>query len=120
MLARFGVHASRHDPPRRPCADPARAPPREIIVASDGITGGLLSCGLKVVYKPQGNGNGWEDAPEIYDFANNVIGGGPALPKVERPEPSAPGGVVRTKYTGEFSEAWVYFTTGGGLMKDRK
>lgn len=67
-----------------------------------------------------GHGNGWEDAPEIYDFANSVVGGGPALPKVERPEPSAPGGVVSAKYTGEFSEAWVYFTTGGGLLKDRK
>ncbi len=66
-----------------------------------------------------GHGNGWEDAPEIKDFANQIVNDGPALPKVERPEQAA-NGIVSAKYTGEFSEAWVYVTTSGGLWKDRK
>ena len=44
---------------------------------------------------------------------------GPALPKIERSEGN-PGAVVRAKHTGEFSEAWVYRTTSGGLWKDPK
>jgi hypothetical protein len=66
-----------------------------------------------------GHGNGWEDAPEIWDFANHIVKAGPALPKIERPEGNS-GAVVRAKYSGEFSEAWVYCTTSGGLWKDRK
>lgn len=66
-----------------------------------------------------GHGNGWEDAVEIYTFADHVIKGGPALPKLGRPEPDA-AGILHTKFTGDFTEAWAYFTTGGGAMKDRK
>jgi len=67
-----------------------------------------------------GHGNGWEDASEIYSFANSVVKGGPPLPSLERPQVDPQSGAVRTKYTGEFTEAWVYFTTSGGLWKDRK
>ena len=67
-----------------------------------------------------GHGNGWEDAPEIYTFADNVVKGGPALPKLGKPEAAPDTGIVRVKYTTGFSEAWVYFTTSGALWKDRK
>ncbi len=67
-----------------------------------------------------GHGNGWEDAPEIYTFADNIVKGGPALPRVARPETQAGNGIVHAKFKGEFTEAWVYFTTSGGLWKDRK
>jgi dienelactone hydrolase len=66
-----------------------------------------------------GHGNGWEDAPEIYTFANDIVKGGSPLPKVAKPT-GKPGEIVRSKYHGDFSEAWVYFTNAGGAMKDRK
>ncbi len=91
----------------------------DIVSKSSKSTAGPSSLCLRP-FLAHGHGNGWEDAPEIYDFANNIVKGGPALPKVERPAPDTGGGIVRAKYTGEFSEAWVYFTTGGGLWKDRK
>jgi hypothetical protein len=65
-----------------------------------------------------GHGNGWNDAPEIADFANSIVKGGPPLPKLERPRVTA--GKVSTKYTGEFSEAWIYLTTSSGPWKSRK
>ena len=67
-----------------------------------------------------GHGNGWEDACEIYAFADSVVKGGPPLPSLERPEVDPKTGVVHTKYKGDFTEAWVYFTMSGGLWKDRK
>ncbi len=66
-----------------------------------------------------GHGNGWEDAPEIYAFADNVVKGGPPLPKFDKPK-TTDGGTVRVKYTGDLTEIWVYFTDSGGLWKDRK
>jgi hypothetical protein len=67
-----------------------------------------------------GHGNGWEDAGEVYTFADNIVKGGPPLPKLERPVVDPKNGVVHTKYQGDFTEAWVYFTTSGGQWKDRK
>lgn len=65
------------------------------------------------------HGAGWDDAPEIYAFADSVVKGGPPLPKIERPLVNADG-MVQSKYTGDLSEAWVYFTTSGAKLKDRK
>jgi len=67
-----------------------------------------------------GHGNGWEDAPEIYTFADSVVKGGPPLPKLGKPEAAPDTGIVQVSYTSGFSEAWVYFTTSAGLWKDRK
>ncbi len=90
----------------------------DIFSKSSKTAGGPSSLCLRP-FLAHGHGNGWEDAPEIWDFANHIVKAGPALPKIERPEGN-PGAVVRAKYTGEFSEAWVYCTTSGGLWKDRK
>ena len=65
------------------------------------------------------HGSGWDDAPEIAAFADSVVKGGPPLPTVEVPQVDE-AGVVHAKYEGDFSEAWVYFTTAGGIMKNRK
>ena len=91
----------------------------DIFSGSSKLTAGPSSLCLRP-FLAHGHGNGWEDAPEIYTFADNIVKGGPALPKVERPEPATGGSVVRAKYTGEFTEAWVYVTSSGGLWKDRK
>jgi hypothetical protein len=65
------------------------------------------------------HGSGWDDAPEITAFADSVVKDGPRLPTVEVPRTDE-SGVVHAKYAGDFSEAWVYFTTAGGIMKNRK
>jgi dienelactone hydrolase len=90
----------------------------DIIAKSARTTAGPSSLCLRP-FLAHGHGNCWEDAPEIYTFADNIVKGGPPLPKIEKPTGN-PGAVIRSKYKGEFSEAWVYFTNAGGLMKDRK
>ena len=69
-----------------------------------------------------GHGNGWEDACEIRAFADNIVKGGPPLPKLERPKVDPQSGIVHTRYAAsrDFTEAWVYFTTSGGQWKGRK
>jgi len=66
------------------------------------------------------HGAGWDDPVEIYDFADGVVKEGPPWHKIERPEADPSTGIVRAKYKAGISEAWVYFTTGRGLWKDRK
>ena len=91
----------------------------DIFSKSAKTAGGPSSLCLRP-FLAHGHGNGWEDASEIYTFADNVVKGGPPLPKLERPEFNPANGIARTKYKGDFTEAWVYFTTSGGLWKDRK
>jgi dienelactone hydrolase len=67
-----------------------------------------------------GHGNGWEDAPEIYNFADSIVKKGPPLPQLGRPKVNPATGLVHTRCTGDFSEAWIYLTTSGGLWKGRK
>ena len=69
-----------------------------------------------------GHGNGWNDAPEIVQFADSIVKGGPVLPKLHRPETKPDTRIVHTKYEGKgkFTEAWIYFTTSGGKWKNRK
>ena len=69
-----------------------------------------------------GHGNGWNDAPEIGQFADSIVKGGPTLPKLHRPETKGDTRIVNTKYEGKgkFTEAWIYFTTSGGKWKNRK
>lgn len=67
-----------------------------------------------------GHGSGWNDAPEIWNFAESVVKDGPALPKLGRPETNPDTGMLHTKYQGDITEAWVYFTTSGGPWKGRK
>ncbi len=71
-----------------------------------------------------GHGHGWDDAHEIYDFANSVVKDGPPLPELGTPAVHPETGKVHTKYRSNsghgITEAWVYYTTSGGLWKDRK
>jgi hypothetical protein len=69
-----------------------------------------------------GHGNGWDDAREIYDFADSIVKGGKPLPRLGRPQVDPRTRIVRTKYAAsrDFTEAWVYYTTAGGRLKDRK
>ena len=69
-----------------------------------------------------GHGNGWNDAPEIGQFADSIVKGGPPLPKLHRPETKPDTRIVHTKYEGQdkFTEAWIYYTTSGGKWKSRK
>ncbi len=66
------------------------------------------------------HGSGWNDACEIYAFADSIVKDGPALPKFERPQTNPKTGMVHTKYTGDITEAWVYLTKSGGTWKSRK
>jgi dienelactone hydrolase len=66
------------------------------------------------------HGSGWDDAAEICDFADSVVKDGKLWHKIERPEVEPKKDIVRAKFKADISEAWVYFTTGQGLWKDRK
>jgi len=66
------------------------------------------------------HGSGWDDAGEIQAFADSVVKEGTPLPKVKRPAVDPATRVATSEYSGGFTEAWVYFTTGRGLWKDRK
>jgi dienelactone hydrolase/formylglycine-generating enzyme required for sulfatase activity len=69
-----------------------------------------------------GHGNGWNDAPEIGQFADSIVKGGPVLPKLHRPETKPANRIVHTKYEGKgkFTEAWIYYTTSEDKWKNRK
>lgn len=69
-----------------------------------------------------GHGNGWNDAPEIGQFADSIVKDGPALPKLHRPETKPDSRIVHTKYEGKgkFTEAWIYYTTSEDKWKNRK
>ena len=71
------------------------------------------------------HGAGWDDPVEIYDFADSVVKENPQSPnapwhRIETPVMDPSTRVVRAKYQAGISEAWVYFTTGRNLWKDRK
>jgi len=69
-----------------------------------------------------GHGNGWNDAPEIGQFADSIVKDGPSLPKLQRPETKPDTRIVHTKYEGKgkFTEAWIYYTTSEDKWKNRK
>jgi len=90
-----------------------------IVAKSAKTAGGPSSLCLRP-FLAHGHGNGWEDAPEIDTFADSIVKNGPPLPQVGRPETQPGNAIVHAKFKGEFTEAWVYFTTAGGLWKDRK
>jgi len=67
-----------------------------------------------------GHGNGWNDPVEIQAFADSIVKGGPALPKLQRPEIKPGTGIVHTKFTGrDITEAWIYVTTSRGTWQAR-
>ena len=68
------------------------------------------------------HGNGWNDAPEITQFADSIVKDGPALPKLSKPVIHAATRTVRTAYQGkgQFTEAWIYYTNSKGRWKQRK
>ena len=71
-----------------------------------------------------GHGNGWNDPQEIYDFADSIVQDGPPLPELGTPEVHPETGRVHVQYNSNsgrgITGAWVYYTTSGGLWKDRK
>jgi len=67
-----------------------------------------------------GHGVGWEEAWEIYVFADGIVRGRAPLPSLKRPQVDPKTGVVHVKYTGNLTRASVYFTTSGGQWKDRR
>ena len=66
------------------------------------------------------HGSGWEDVPEIIDFADSIVKDAKALPLLEEPKLDAESRTITTNYTGDITEAWVYFTTSDAKFKDRK
>ncbi|MCP4849802.1 MAG: acetylxylan esterase [Verrucomicrobiaceae bacterium] len=69
-----------------------------------------------------GHGNGWNDAPEIGQFADSVVKGSPSLPKLNKPQVIPESQAVHTAYEGQgkFTQAWIYFTKSRGKWKNRK
>lgn len=68
------------------------------------------------------HGNGWADAPEIWQFADSIVKGTPSLPKLERPQTKGNDRTVHTPYEGKgkFTQAWIYYTKSLDNWKDRK
>ena len=68
------------------------------------------------------NGNGWSDPVEIGQFADSVVKGGPALPRLGKPMIDPSSRITRTPFTGRdrITEAWIYFTTAKSTWKSRK
>ena len=92
------------------------------IFAKSAQTAGGSSTLCMRPWMIHGHGNGWNDAVEIVQFADNIVKNGPPLPKLEKPVVNAGDGLVHVKFTGkkDITEAWIYRTTSGGLWKDRK
>jgi len=91
----------------------------DIFAKSAKTAGGPSSLCLRP-FLAHGHGNGWEDACEVWDFGNSIVKDGPPLPKFGRPEINPQTGKAYTKYEGNITEAWVYFTTSGGRWGGRK
>jgi dienelactone hydrolase len=91
----------------------------DIFAKSARVAGGESTLCLRP-WMIHAHGSGWEDAPEIYTFADSILQDGEALPKLQRPKVDAETGIIHTPYQGDLSELWVYYTTSGGLWKDRK
>ena len=68
------------------------------------------------------HGNGWSDPVEIGQFADSVVKGGPALPRLGKPMIDPSSRITRTPFTGRdrITEAWIYFTTAKSTWKSRK
>ena len=68
------------------------------------------------------HGNGWSDPVEIGQFADSVVRGGPALPRLGKPMIDPSSRITRTPFTGrdKITEAWIYFTTAKSTWKSRK
>jgi dienelactone hydrolase len=92
-----------------------------IFAKSAQVAGGASTLCLRP-WMIHGHGNGWNDAPEILQFANSIMRQGASLPKLQRPEIKPHSRIVHTQYAGrdKITEAWVYFTTSGGKWKSRK
>jgi alpha-beta hydrolase superfamily lysophospholipase len=89
-----------------------------IFAKSARIAGGPSTLCMRP-WMIHGHGNGWNDAPEIFGFADSIVKDGPPIPKLDTPIVNSDGR-LQSKYTGEFTEAWVYCTNSGGTWKNRK
>lgn len=92
-----------------------------IFAKSAQKTGGPSSLCIRP-WMIHAHGNGWNDAPEIGQFADSVVKNGPSLPVLQRPEIMDHTRIVHTEYTGKekITESWIYFTTSRGKWKNRK
>jgi len=91
----------------------------DIFAKSAQATGGPSTLCMRP-WMIHGHGNGWNDAPEIWSFADHLVKDGPPLPKLGRPIINPGTGMLHTKYTGDITDAWIYFTSSAGLWKSRK
>ena len=66
------------------------------------------------------HGSGWEEAWEIYAFANSIVKGEAPMPRLGRPQVDPKDGLVHAKHTGDLKNASLCFTTSGGQWKDRR
>ena len=92
------------------------------IVAKSARTAGGESLLCLRPWMIHGHGNGWNDAPEISQFADSIVKDGPPLPKLQKPQIIPETQIVHTNYEGKgkFTEAWIYFTKSTGKWKNRK
>jgi len=66
------------------------------------------------------HGSGWEEAWEIYAFADSIVKGGKPLLSLGRPQVDPKNGEVHVRYTGDMNHASICYTTSGGKWKDRR
>jgi len=66
------------------------------------------------------HGSGWEEAWEIYAFADSIVKGGAPLLNLGRPQVDPKDGLVHARYKGDLNHASVSFTTAGGQWMGRR
>lgn len=84
--------------------------PLDMFSKSAATAGGTSTLCIRP-FLVHGHGFGWEEVWEIGGFANGVVNGNAPMPRFERPQVDAKGGLVRAKFTGELKGAVVGFTT---------
>lgn len=90
-----------------------------ILTHSARITGGRSTLCIRS-WLIHGHGYGWEEAWEIYNFADSIVKGGKPLPVVGKPAADSATGLVHVKCTGEIVSATLYHTSAGGTWKSRR
>jgi hypothetical protein len=66
------------------------------------------------------HGAGWEEAWEIYAFADSIVKGGAPLLSLGRPQVDPKDGLVLARCKGDLKNASICYTTSGGQGKDRR
>jgi alpha-L-rhamnosidase len=97
---------------------------------NDGFNIDILSKSARIAGGPSrlcvrnflihGHGDGWEEALEIYAFADSIVKGGVPLLSLAPPQVDPVDGLVHAKTTGDVKNATLSYTTSSGLWKDRR